>query len=192
MKGFEPKNGSQAAADIIAAVERKQRKWKIGCLALVGGTVGLFVLAFIGSQKENEEWRAARLSSSTEGQWSQKREMCERIALGPSECAQRPDREVTRLSNEVLARELAELCQDNDTSCPKAEAEQRVLVTLRAPSSADFVGSSTRTEQNGCVWTVTGEVDAQNAFGAQIRSRYRVKLRRTGRDSWLPIEIRVD
>jgi hypothetical protein len=192
MKGHEHKCGNQSAADIIAAVERKQRKWKIGCLALVGGSVGLFIVAFIGSQNENEEWRAARPSAMTEGQWSQKREMCERVGLAPTECAQRPDREVTRQSNEILARELAELCQDNDTSRPKTEAEQRVLATLRAPSSADFISSATRTDQDGCVWTVTGEVDAQNAFGAQIRSRYRVKLRRTGRDSWLPLEVRVD
>ena len=58
-------------------------------------------------------------------------------------------------------------------------AEQSVLKRLKAPASAEF---SLRKEvipggaENENIYTVTGHVDAQNGFGAQIRSQFRVVL----------------
>lgn len=44
---------------------------------------------------------------------------------------------------------------------------------LKAPSTASFSGGmDTRVSQREGLWAVEGYVDAQNGFGAQIRSRY--------------------
>lgn len=41
---------------------------------------------------------------------------------------------------------------------------------LKAPSTADF--SSVAAEVKPGLWRVTGDVDAQNSFGAQVRTAY--------------------
>lgn len=50
-----------------------------------------------------------------------------------------------------------------------AQCEARVEKLLKAPSTADF--SSTATGA-GSSWSVTGTVDAENSFGAKLRSSY--------------------
>lgn len=42
---------------------------------------------------------------------------------------------------------------------------------LKAPSTAQFVGGSLPAF-DGTAWNWTGEVDAQNSFGAQIRTSF--------------------
>ena len=55
-------------------------------------------------------------------------------------------------------------------------AREEVKKNLKAPSTAKFSGLcneykySTRTENGLVVWTVMGQVDAQNSFGAMLRS----------------------
>jgi len=49
--------------------------------------------------------------------------------------------------------------------------KDEVTAALKAPSTAEFSSvSASRTATYS--WTVTGAVDAQNGFGAQIRSRF--------------------
>lgn len=55
---------------------------------------------------------------------------------------------------------------DHVTAC-----QDEVLSQLKAPATAEFVGSDRITEGEVGVM-VTGEVDAQNSFGALIRSSY--------------------
>jgi hypothetical protein len=52
---------------------------------------------------------------------------------------------------------------------------------LRAPSTAKFADHSVT--HTGSEYTVTGSVDAQNGFGAQIRSTYTCTVTDTG-ESW--------
>lgn len=53
----------------------------------------------------------------------------------------------------------------------KALCRGAVRNSLKAPSTADFV-SMTAKETTPGRWTVGGQVDAQNSFGAMIRSYY--------------------
>ena len=45
---------------------------------------------------------------------------------------------------------------------------------------------------DGCIYTVRGTVDAQNSFGALMRSNYRVKLLRMENDQWLVTKVSID
>ncbi len=191
MREADKHESNGTAAEIIRTVEQRQRKQKLGCLAVVAVPICVMIIGLVGSQRENAEWRKARPAQTGEAEWEVRRDMCERISLGPSDCAVRPEREVKKLSDEVLARELAKICSDENPSDATHEAQKVTLSALRAPASADFVDSSTRTTHDGCIWTVTGEVDAQNSFGAKLRSPYRVKLQLTARDIWLPLEVKV-
>lgn len=192
MGEVEKVDSKGTAGRIIRAGERRQRKQKLGCFAVIAVPICVMVAGFIGMERDNAEWRKIRPAKIGEADWAARRDMCERIPLDASDCATRPEREVKKLSDEVLARELAKICSDEDPSDATREAQKVTLAALRAPASADFVDSSTRTTHKGCVWTVSGEVDAQNGFGANLRSPYRVKLQRAGRNIWLPLDVRVE
>ena len=65
-------------------------------------------------------------------------------------------------------------------------AESEVKENLKSPSTADFSPYSETTITNdGDEWTVKGWVDAQNGFGAMIRSTYIVKFTMTGTDRYI-------
>jgi hypothetical protein len=59
---------------------------------------------------------------------------------------------------------------------------------LKAPSTAEFpdwTESNCQATQSGNVWTVRSFVDAENSFGAQVRSDYTAEMSyNTSRDSW--------
>lgn len=192
MREADKHKSNGRAAEIIRTVEQRQRKQKLGCLAVIAVPICVMIAGFIGVARENAEWRKERPTEIGEAEWAARREMCERIPLDAPDCATRSEREVKKLSDEVLARELAKICSDENPSDAIREAQNVTLAALRAPASADFVDSSTRTTHKGCVWTVSGEVDAQNGFGAKLRSPYRVKLQRTASDIWLPLDVRVE
>jgi len=68
---------------------------------------------------------------------------------------------------------------------------------LKAPSTAEFPWFNDRdvgvTPLKGCAYRVVAWVDAQNGFGAQIRSRYVVGLTfREAEGSWQMTDIRMD
>jgi len=68
-------------------------------------------------------------------------------------------------------------------------AEAGVKALLAAPSTASFSGRASSLK--GGIWTVTGSVDAQNAFGAMLRKSYACAFRFDG-DKWFnpkPCEI---
>ncbi|MDF2047278.1 hypothetical protein P2P98_14015 [Microbacterium sp. Kw_RZR3] len=66
----------------------------------------------------------------------------------------------------------------NNASEAIAQCEDLVTSQLKAPSTASFDSAAAR---NGTAeWTVTGTVDAQNGFGAQIRSTYQCSMRIKG------------
>lgn len=57
----------------------------------------------------------------------------------------------------------------------KQVCERFVKDQLKAPGSAKFSGATATTTGGG--YTVTGDVDAQNTFGASLRSRYTCVVR---------------
>ena len=75
----------------------------------------------------------------------------------------------------------------------KVVAESEVKEILKSPSTAKFSSySQTRITNDGDVWKVTGWVDAQNGFGATIRSDYSVKFTMTGKDTYIVDYCYVD
>lgn len=82
------------------------------------------------------------------------------------------------------AREEAKVC--NDKVSAWTMAEQMVEAQLRAPSTADFPWYREEWVRptGDCSFTVTGYVDAQNGFGAMIRSNWVVVLTYIGDDRW--------
>jgi cytochrome c biogenesis protein ResB len=67
-----------------------------------------------------------------------------------------------------------------------ANCEGFVKVRLKAPSTAKF--SNEATSVNGRLYTVTGDVDAQNSFGAMLRNRYSCFVTKDGTLRDLDIE----
>ena len=66
---------------------------------------------------------------------------------------------------------------------------------LKAPSTASFPyitddGVSV-TKQEGCSYSVRAYVDAQNSFGAKIRTRYSVNVRPGDGDNWYATNLKM-
>lgn len=77
----------------------------------------------------------------------------------------------------VLSQPREATSRDATSAC-----EGMVEDRLKAPATADF---DTRTAVEGdSGWVVTGVVDSQNGFGAQIRSAYRCTITHDGGDRW--------
>lgn len=75
----------------------------------------------------------------------------------------------------VRAERHAAFCAKDATGLAGRHAEEAVRVNLKSPASADFNGADRRVTHDGCLYTVRGTVDAQNSFGALLRSSYRVR-----------------
>lgn len=76
-------------------------------------------------------------------------------------------------------------------------AKEFVKTQLKAPASAEFGGFTDRGvttyQTNGCLFSATGYVDAQNSFGAKIRSRYSVSLEfLPDVDRWRALDVTID
>lgn len=71
-------------------------------------------------------------------------------------------------------------------------AQKEVKENLKSPSSAKFNSCSEMniTESEG-IWTVNGEVEASNSFGAIIKNNFTVKIRRVGENTYNLISINI-
>jgi hypothetical protein len=54
-----------------------------------------------------------------------------------------------------------------------ARCERAVEARLKAPSTADFGGERVASTTSGSTWTATGWVDAENGFGANVRTDWK-------------------
>lgn len=165
----------------------------MGCLlGMILVPLSVVVLIFFGASLGAKEWADARPAHLTEAKWTAKRMQCEAADLGPSACATTSDADVRRIAAELADERRQELCTDGARASAVQQAQQAVSDRLRAPSTADFLSSSVRATRSGCDWIVSGEVDAQNAFGGTVRSSYRAKVRPLTSESWLPLEVSVN
>lgn len=74
---------------------------------------------------------------------------------------------------------------DHDDSDILQIAEDAVKQNLKAPSTATFSSiRETQIKRSGNTWTVSGWVDAQNSFGAMLRSEYTVKITFTSKNKY--------
>lgn len=68
--------------------------------------------------------------------------------------------------------------------------QQFVEDRLKSPGSADF-SSEEATENSDGSWTVTGDVDSDNSFGASIRNSYTCKVRHTTGERWKLLDMKT-
>jgi len=94
---------------------------------------------------------------------------------------------------------LLSMCNNSDSDEGYDETDARIFAedairdVLKAPSTAEFSGL-TETEvinEGNDVFTVRGWVDAENSFGAKLRSNYEVRLKITGEYSYELLDIEV-
>ncbi len=72
-------------------------------------------------------------------------------------------------------------------------AKQEVENKLKSPSSAVFPECSYMSIYPvGEIWYVTGSVEAQNSFGAMIKTKFEVRIKITGKNKYLVTYVRVD
>lgn len=69
-----------------------------------------------------------------------------------------------------------------DSARAISACEQSVLTNLKSPGSADFGGESANA--SGTTWTVSGYVDAENSFGANLRSNWTCRASQATGSSW--------
>lgn len=86
---------------------------------------------------------------------------------------------------------LAQLGDHTDDKCGDAlgaylMSERFMKRRLKAPSTASFAGhhNSTTTRLDCALWRVSSYVDAQNGFGAMVRTRYTAVLSFDGQKAW--------
>lgn len=70
----------------------------------------------------------------------------------------------------------------DESTMAEVMCEDFVEKRLKSPASAEFTNPRTVRSPEG-VYTVTGDVDSQNSFGAMIRNRYQCKVSHEG-DTW--------
>lgn len=70
-------------------------------------------------------------------------------------------------------------------------SEEFIKKQLKAPATADFpTGSDGRVKYLGdSVFYIDSYVDAQNSFGANLRSNYSGKIKYKGDDNWINIDL---
>jgi hypothetical protein len=59
---------------------------------------------------------------------------------------------------------------------------------LKAPASAEW-GSTSASQLTGTSWEVLGEVDAQNSFGAQVRTRFTCRAKWESGTRWTLLHL---
>ena len=99
-------------------------------------------------------------------------------------------------SDDRTPEEKAEdLC--NDSSMAYIMSQQFVKKHLKSPSTANFPYSSSEGVHifsgEECMHEVVAYVDAQNSFGAMIRTKYRARVQNEkGTDTWRLLEFEMN
>jgi hypothetical protein len=99
--------------------------------------------------------------------------------------------------NEAKIRQMTpeEKCRHYEAFAP-SRAQTFVKERLKAPSTATFPSSSqvsfSLDDSGNCIYEIRSNVDAQNSFGAQIRTDYYVRLMKESKaDKWHLLDIRM-
>lgn len=62
---------------------------------------------------------------------------------------------------------------------------------LKAPSTAKFPAAES-TKKDGATYTVAGGVDAQNSYGAMVRTPYTCVVHADGNDKWSLVDLKME
>lgn len=104
---------------------------------------------------------------------------------------------VLLLGGVVWVAYLASQIETGGTATPEIacrRAHEYAKGYLRAPATAEFpglLGSGCSARKEGDVWTVRSWVDAENGFGAKIRTHFTAKVRQAG-SVWSLVNLQVD
>lgn len=202
--------------DVIASVASVGLLWALVALiwriwplkkrwqALVAGLLSFAVFAVAVNVP-----RPAHIS---EAAWRERVETCELAGRSPRGCANddnayekaKPvaaakraeitDKEAEKARERAAAEEArreAERCGDRYAAF--AAAQHLVEQRLRAPSTADFASmTNSDVSQLACGrWRVRSYVDAQNAFGAKLRTDFVAEVRRRENGNWGAEKIEI-
>lgn len=162
---------------------------------------GMF-LAELKRLRGDDEWFAAleELDPAAYEYESAKRE-AERIAAQERaaeearlEAERQAAEERLAAERERLAAERERLRDCEDTYTALYMAEQFVTDRLKAPTTADFPGFFSSPPpvvrySGSCTHVVTSYVDAQNGFGAQIRTSFQATVQYVGDDRWRLLDL---
>lgn len=115
------------------------------------------------------------------------------IARIAAEEAQRKEEERAKAEAEAAQRR-AEECGDKNEIMAFVMSQEFVKRRLRAPATAEFprITDVTSRAIGDCKFQIIAYVDAQNGFGALIRSRYTATmLLHPDEDSWSALEVNI-
>ena len=167
-----------------------RRRW--GCWLVIAFIIGFIAFAFWSMQREAEAWQRLRPADVSADKWSERLGLCREASIEMQQCASRPMKTIKAAVEKVRAERHDAFCAKDATGLAGQRAEEAVRANLKSPASADFHGADRRVTYDGCIYTVRGTVDAQNSFGALMRSNYRVKLLRMENDQWLVTKVSID
>jgi hypothetical protein len=183
--------GAAASARLMAQINRKLLRQKLGCWGVVAVPIIGFVVICYFAIAEQRAWNAARPSTMSEEQWESRTGRCRIAVLDRDDCVKMPMRKIEALAVAQEAAEMERLCAEEVPGDATSQAQDAIKARLRSPSSASFLSDTTAISHQGCTWTVSGQVDAQNAFGALLRSSYQVRLRRLSKQTWVATSARL-
>ncbi|EZP71707.1 hypothetical protein BV96_02446 [Sphingomonas paucimobilis] len=169
---------------------RPRRRW--GCWLVIAFIIAFFAIGFWAMQKEAEAWQRLRPADVSADKWSERLGLCKEASIEMQQCASQPMKTIKAAVEQVRAERHAAFCAKDAIGLAGQHAEEAVRANLKSPASADFAAADRRVTHDGCVYTVRGTVDAQNGFGALLRSNYRVKLLRMENDEWLVTKVSID
>jgi hypothetical protein len=167
-----------------------KRRW--GCWLVIAFVISFFAFGFWSMQKEAEAWQRLRPADASADKWSERLGLCKEASIAMEQCASQPMKTIKAAVDKVRSERHAAFCVEDATGFAGRHAEEAVRANLKSPSTADFSEADRRVTHDGCEYTVRGTVDAQNSFGALLRSSYRVKLLRMENNEWLVTAVTVD
>ena len=133
--------------------------------------MGFIAFAFWSMQKEAEAWQRLRPADVSADRWSERLGLCKEASIEMQQCASLSMKTIKAAVEKVRAERHAAFCAKDATALAGQHAEEAVRANLKSPASADFDGADRRVAHEGCLYTVRGTVDAQNSFGALLRSK---------------------
>lgn len=180
---------------------RRRLRRRYMALMFGGATIAAFAIGFSLVPPElNAKWEEERLIREAE---DRRQDSIRQIEEAREEARERREKEAERAREEAESarKEREERLKNAEKDLPD-ESEAFVMSQwwvkerLIAPSTADFPWSADRVLRSlpGSTYVVTSYVDAQNAFGATIRTRYIATLKWVGGDwsmmsSWRLIDL---
>lgn len=169
----------------ISLVRALFPKWRASGLRQMLLAAFLLVGTFVGAITFNQfiylDYGLTSKDGLTEARAAYEQKQAEKAATRAQREAQeeRSRAEAVKKQREAeKAEEIAGLCRDENTAF--VMSQEFVRQTLKAPSTAEFPWITDPAVQvtikSKCSFRVVGWVDAQNGFGAQVRSIYVVDL----------------